>query len=374
MELACRACGHRDGRLVLDLGDQPACDYFPRSCEPGPDPVYPLQMWLCAQCGLAQLAADPTVPQEPRATEPAALIAQAADAVDRVGAAGLLSAGARVAEYGSPHGGSWLELLRRKGLIQVGASEPAEVIVDCFGLMHEADQAGALAGRLARLAAGGVLLLQYHSLDSIIRLGQWNALRHGHYAYYSTTALTAMLAAQGFGSFAAWKFDLYGGTVLLAARRAAAVPLGSASEGLVAQLLAEEAEVGVRDPDVLLGLQDDARATAAGLRDWLLAERAAGRSVLGYGAASRAVALLCDAKIDRSLLPAIVDASPAKHGLRMPGTDIPVVGPDRLTASPPDSVLLFVSDLRTEVSTAFPQIEASGGRWIDADSLTRRLA
>jgi hypothetical protein len=403
VELACRACRHRDGRLVLDLGEQPACDYFPRSSDPGPDPVYPLQMWLCAQCGLAQLAADPTVPQEPRATEPAALIAQAADAVNRVGAAGLLPSGARVAEYGSPHGGSWLELLRRKGLIPVGAGEPAEVIVDCFGLMHEADQAGALGGRLARLAAGGVLLLQYHSLDSIIRLGQWNALRHGHYAYYSTTALTAMLAAQGFEPFEAWKFDLYGGTVLLAARRAqnsgglaaraglapgstgsvaeesmdaaaesAAMTQGLVAQGLVAQLLADEAEVGVCDPDVLLGLQDDARATAAGLRDWLLAERAAGRRVLGYGAASRAIALLCDAKIDSSLLPAIVDASPAKHGLRMPGTDIPVVGPDRLTASPPDSVLLFVADLRAEVSVAFPQIEAAGGHWIDADSLARR--
>jgi hypothetical protein len=35
---------------------------------------------------------------------------------------------------------------------------------------------------------------------------------------------------------------------------------------------------------------------------------------------------------------------------------------------------LFVADLRTEVSAAFPQIEASGGNWVDADSLTRRLA
>ena len=58
----------------------------------------------------------------------------------------------------------------------------------------------------------------------------------------------------------------------------------------------------------------------------------------------------------------------------MPGTDIPVVGPDRLTAPPPDSVLLFVSDLRAEVSATFPQIEASGGHWIDADALTRRPA
>jgi len=62
-EPACRACRSRAGELVLDLGDQPPCDYFPAAADPGPDPEYPLQMWLCAACGLAQLVADPTVPE-----------------------------------------------------------------------------------------------------------------------------------------------------------------------------------------------------------------------------------------------------------------------------------------------------------------------
>src|SRR5258705_12697803 len=105
---ACRACRGSAGYLVLDLGQQPACDYFPRSDDPGPDPQYPLQMWLCSSCGLAQLLTDPTVPEEPRGTEPAALVAQAADAVERVAVAGLLPAGGVVAEYGSPHGGASL--------------------------------------------------------------------------------------------------------------------------------------------------------------------------------------------------------------------------------------------------------------------------
>src|SRR5215472_17507677 len=115
----CRACRGPAGYLVLDLGEQPACDFFPPSGDPGPDPEYPLQMWLCAACGLAQLLADPTVPEEPRGAEPAALVAQAADAVSRAAAAGLLRGGGLVAEYGSPHGGSWLELLRERGLTPV---------------------------------------------------------------------------------------------------------------------------------------------------------------------------------------------------------------------------------------------------------------
>jgi len=362
----CRACKKSAGELVLDLGEQPACDYFPRSDDAGPDPVYPLQMCLCSSCGLAQLLADPTVPEEPRGAEPAALVAQAAEAVERVTLAGLLPRRSTVAEYGSPHGGSWLGLLTQRGLVPSGDGQQADVILDCFGLMHAADQSRALAERAARLAPGGVLLLQYHSLNTIISNGQWNALRHGHYAYYSTTALTAMLSAADLSPRTAWQFGLYGGTVLLAASRD--TDWSGGPDGTVRSLLEQEARTGVREPSVLRILQRDAQLRAHRLREWLVEQRSAGRSVLGYGAASRAVALLCLAELDRDLLPAVVDASPAKAGSRMPGTDIPVVGPAELDALRPDAVLLFVPDLMAEVRSAYPEVEAAGGRWVDVEA------
>jgi C-methyltransferase C-terminal domain/Putative zinc binding domain len=364
---ACRACGQPAGNLVLDLGEQPACDFFPSSGDPGPDPVYPLQMWLCSSCGLAQLLADPTVPEEPRGAEPAALVAQAVDAVARVAASGLLPEHGVVAEYGSPHGGSWLDLLTSRGLVPAGSGQRADVILDCFGLMHAADQGGALAERAARTAPGGVLLLQFHSLNTIVRRGQWNALRHGHYAYYSTAALTAMLAEVGFSPVTAWQFDLYGGTVLLAARRD--TDQAGPPDSVVETLLAEEASTGVCDPHAFSGLQHQVLTHAKAVHDWLQAERSAGSAVVGYGAASRAVALLLQAHVDSALLPAVVDASPAKDGLRMPGTDIPVIGPAQLAERRPDAVLLFVPDLMAEVRSAFPEVEAGGGRWVDAETL-----
>ena len=364
---ACRACGGSSGHLVLDLGEQPACDYFPRCDDPGPDPVYPLQMWLCASCGLAQLVADPTVPEEPRGTEPAALVAQAADAVERVSVAGWLPDKGVVIEYGSPHGGSWLDLVTARGLTPSAPGEEGDVIIDCFGMMHAADQQRALAERAARLVPGGAMLLQYHALSTILGDRQWNALRHGHYAYYSTTALTVMLAGVGFSPRTAWCFDLYGGTVLLAATRDGDGHAGA--DEMVRALLAEDARVGVRDPDALSGLQQEVDAHASALHGWLTAERSAGHKVLGYGAASRAVALLCQAHVDRELLPAVIDASPSKQGLRMPGTDIPVAAPARLATDGPDAILLFVPDLMAEVRAAFPEVETSGGRWIDAATL-----
>jgi hypothetical protein len=363
----CRSCARRSGHLVLDLGSQPACDTFPDSRSTGPDPAYPLQMWLCSSCGLAQLLGKPTTADEPRGVEPEALVAQAVDAVERLATGGWLSNRSRVLEFASPHGGSWLSLLTERGLAPVADEGPADLVIDSFGMMHDPDQRMALATRAARVAHGGVLLLQYHSLETIVRLGQWNALRHGHFAYYSTSSLVVMLEAVGFQPSFAWRFDLYGGTVLLAATRGAA-PRGAPDES-VDELLSEDAGSGVRDPVVVSRLQDHAEAHARDLREWLVEQRTAGRTVLGYGAASRAVALLCRSGVTRELLPAIIDTSPSKHGLRMPGTDIPIIDPARLAASPPQSMLLFVPDLLTEVRREFPAVEQSGGKWVDADAL-----
>ncbi|KAA2261710.1 class I SAM-dependent methyltransferase [Solihabitans fulvus] len=339
----CRGCRARQGRVLLDLGDQPPCDAFPPATQLGPDRRHPLRMWLCDACGLAQLAEDETAPEEPLGVEPAALLAQAARAVDLAGAAGLLPAGATVLEYGSPHGGSWLPLLADRGLRPPAEGRPADVVLDCFGLMHCADQAAAVAERANRLEPGGVALFQFHSLAAIIHNGQWNALRHGHFAYYSTESLIRLLGVAGLTARSAWRFDLYGGTVLLAAAR------GGEPDDSVTRLLAAEAAAGVHDPDRLANLQPAASRSAATLRAWLAREADRGSVVAGYGAASRAVALLCQANIDADLLVAVADAAPAKHGRRMPGTRIPVVSPDELRAIAPDTVVLFLPDLLAEV-------------------------
>ncbi len=364
--VTCRACAARSGNLVLDLGDQPACDHFPDDGDLGRDARYPLRMWLCGSCGLAQLLGEPTMAEEALGTEPQALVDQAADAVGNLATSGWLADRRRVAEFASPHGGSWLPLLEDRGLTAVSGGTGRSG----HRFLRNDARSGPVLGPGGASGAGGArrcLLLQYHSLDTIMRLGQWNALRHGHFAYYSTMALAGMLAAKGLRPRAAWQFDLYGGTVLLAATRESDGPL--AVDHSVTELLEEDARMGVTDSEAVGRLQGEAEAHVEGLREWILAQQADGKSVLGYGAASRSVALLCRSGLDRTHLPAIVDVSPSKHGLRMPGTDIPIIGPESLATHPPDAVLLFVPDLLNEVRRALPQVEGSGGSWVDAETL-----
>ena len=380
--VTCRFCRSVDGRIVLDLGRQPASELFPAAAtgsmacpasdpEGTGDPVYPLRMWLCAACGLAQLADDAAVPEEPLGEEPAALTDQREAAVAAVAAAGVLPAGGTALEYPSPHGGTWLKLLAARGFVPAGGPEPhvtvvADVVVDgCFGLMHEPDQRAALRERVAAVAPGGTLVLLFHSLAAIMEGAQWNALRLGHFAYYSTPAMVGMLAELGMAVTSAHRFPLYGGTVVLTASR-------TADEGTVADLgalpdLLDAARApGVLRPAAVAELGGSVGRTVEVLRTQLEEHRAAGRRVYGYAAASRAVSLLCLVGADTSLLAGVADASPGKHGRRMPGTDVPVISPDELVAARPDVVLVFVSDLIAEVRRALPQIEAAGGRFVDA--------
>ncbi|WP_179467607.1 transferase [Mycolicibacterium vinylchloridicum] len=351
----CRGCHSFTVTPVLDLGRVPAQDFFPAATDPvvPEESSHPLTMTLCVSCGLAQLADDDTVTDEPRGVEPRALQLQAVDAVSRVAAAGLLR-GATVREFGSPHGGSWLPSLAERGFEE---ADVADVVLDSFGLMHEPDQRAAFACRAAATAEDGVLLIQYHSLATIVGKNQWNSLRHGHYAYYSMTALLGLLDQAGMGAVDAWEFDLYGGTVLVAARHGFVPPPPA-----VRRILA--GELAITDPAAVDRLQRAADHHRRALRDWLEHQAAQGRRVYAYGAASRAVALFALAGVTSRLVAAVADASRAKQGRRMPGTDVPIIAPSELVAAEPDCVLLTLPDLLDEVSAAYPQLT---GRWISDD-------
>lgn len=354
------------GDVVLDLGLQPPSDLFPEPGDPLPDASYPLRMVMGAHSRLLQLEEDPTSPEEPAGVEPAALIRQADRCVADAGAAGLLPPGATFLCFPSPHGGSWDTQLRERGLVPCEDTR-ADVLVDVMGMMHEPDQRAALTRRAERLARDGVLLMMFHDATSILQHGMWNALRHGHFAYYSAPALVGMAEAIGLEAVGAWEYPLYNGTTLLAFAHK-----GSRwgwPPPAVTDLLERELAQGVLDPARARRLGVAYTESIGAIRAYVDDARRRGLIVAGYGAASRAAALLNSAGVTTDDVLMIADAAPAKHGRCMPATRIPIVPPAELVAAHPDRVLLFVADLLPEVRAALPQIEASGARWVTLDPL-----
>ena len=126
----------------------------------------------------------------------------------------------------------------------------------------------------------------------------------------------------------------------------------------VAAVIDQERAAGLHRPEVLAALEGAAGRAAARLRERLTDLRRAGRSVLGYGAPSKAAVLLGSAGVSTELLPFTVDASPAKHGRRIAGCGVPVRPVEALRSARPDVVLLLTWDIADEVVA---DLERDGG-------------
>ncbi|KQH80209.1 transferase [Mycobacterium gordonae] len=351
----CRGCGDTDLTRVLDLGKAPAAEQFPLRSEPltPAETMHALAMDLCGCCGLAQLAGDDAfqAAEEQQSVEPQAMLDQAADAVQRVAAGGWLR-GSTVREFGSPHGGTWLPMFTDRGYRE---AEIADVVLDTFGLMHDPDQRAAFELRAKATALDGVLLVQIPSLMAMVSQGQWNLLRHSHFGYHSLTALTNLLGSVGMSIATVWEFDLLGGTYL-----AAAVHGRVARDERADEILKLERQFGVTKPYVLRRMQKAVDVHVEQLRQWLEAQADQQISVYAYCAGSRVPGLFSVAGIDQRLIKGIADASPDKHGRRVPGTDIEIISPEQLIAADPDRVLLTLPYLYDEVRRTYPQLD---GRW-----------
>jgi len=347
--MICALCSMSGGPadIALDLGMQPSVRHYPLATDPLPDPTHPLALWVCPRCGLAQLAADETTEPE----LPVALIG-AAEEQERQAAddlAELLSGRTTVRGFPSPHGGSGIGPYVARGLTLVDGV--ADVVVDTFGIMHDADQAAAFAVRAAATAPDGIIVFTIQAAGDIVATGQWSALRHGHVAYYSLIALRNALAPVGFTPIHHLTYDLYGGTTVVVAQRS-----GEPDAALLAAYEAEEA-VGLTSPAGFSALRDSVEVSLAQLRGYFDAHAQRGTRLYAYGAPSRAIALLASVGEATRALIATADAAPAKQGRCLPVCRVPVISPQELVAADPDEVLLLLPDLYDEVIAAYPALQ-----------------
>ena len=353
--LTCRGCAGTRPYLVVDLGEQPASDDFPALDSPLPDAAWPLQLWYCPDCALVQLGPIEALPEEPvRAVESETSRRHAARTVAAVLADHPFLVDGTVREFASHHGGSWLDALAAKGCRLAAGNEPADLVVDVHSLAHEQDLASQLAVRANALAPEGLLAIEHHHLLPLVEQAQFDTIRHGHWTYLSLTAVSRLAARQGLRPVRAVSEPVFGGSlrVVLVHQRSA-----HSADSTVAEVLDAEAVAGLDNGVGLQLLGARAAESASALRAYLSGLHESGRTVAGYGAPSKAAILLGVSGVGPDLLPYTVDASPAKHGLAIPGDRIPIEAVDVLRKRRPDTVLILTWDIADEVVA---QLETAG--------------
>jgi hypothetical protein len=91
--------------------------------------------------------------------------------------------------------------------------------------------------------------------------------------------------------------------------------------------------------------------------------RTQGKSIVGYGAPTKATTLLTHFELG-DVLDYLVDENPLKQGLFSPGHHIPVVPPDRIYETRPDFVLILAWNFAESIMRQHKRYREQGGQFI----------
>ncbi len=391
-EPACRLCGARLHRTLIDLGCMPLANRTITADDA--DQVYPLHARICDTCMLVQIpdVAPPDMLAPPRpflssrssvCVEHARRFAQAMR--QRLG----LDSHSLVIEIGS-NDGYLLRHFQLAGIPVLGidpahnaaaaASElgihteigffsaetameiavrhgRADLVVANNVLPHVPDLFDFAAGFAGILRPNGVMTLQVPHLLALVGRGQFDAFRHDSYAYLSLQVLERVLRSVGLRVFDAERLPDHGGSLRVHACHA--VSCHGARPGLKAVRQAEAiAQLDRRD--FYSGFSGRVAAARDEIAEFMRVRQQAGRRVAAYGAAARGATLLNCCGIGTPQIACVADPDTAKHGRLLPGSRIPIVPLEALLDDPPDDLIILPWPHVTEIAVRLQLLRQRG--------------
>lgn len=397
--LSCRFCATPLRHSFADLGTSPlANSYLPADRLGCAEPYYPLHAFVCESCFLVQLGefAAPTDIFSDYAyfssvSESWVEHARryAAQMTGRLG----LGPGHRVVEVAS-NDGYLLQFFRERGIPVLGVEPAANVaraaeargiptLVRFFGLetaralVAEGTRADLLVGNnvLAHvpalndfvagvrelLAPAGRATFEFPHLLRLIEGAEFDTIYHEHFSYLSLLAVQRIFAFHGLTVVEVEELATHGGSLRVHAVRAEAAV---AIDPSVAAVLAAEHAAGLDRIETYTDFQGAIRLVKRNLLRFLLTAQRQGRSVVGYGAAAKGNTLLNYCGIRSDFLDYVVDRSPHKQGRYLPGSRLPIYGPERIAETRPDYILILPWNLREEIVRQMAHVREWGGRFV----------
>ena len=132
----------------------------------------------------------------------------------------------------------------------------------------------------------------------------------------------------------------------------------------VKELRSREIGEGFDRMETYRAFGEQVRETKRKLLAFLIEAKAAGKTIVGYGAPGKGNTLLNYCGIRTDFLDFTVDRNPYKHGKFTPGTHIPILPPEALIAARPDYVLILPWNLETEIVNKMTIIREWGGKFV----------
>ncbi|OLP58258.1 SAM-dependent methyltransferase [Xaviernesmea oryzae] len=401
--MKCRHCGSERMVPFLDLGTAPPSNsYVEPSARAEPELWYPLVVRCCQACRLVQtedFAARETFFSPHYAYFSAissSWVAHAERYVADMQARFGLGPTSRIIEIAANDGYLLQHAVARNipclGIEPTASTAAAardrgiEIVEDFFGealgaelaakgvsadltaannvLAHVPDINDFVRGFARLLKPQGVATFEFPHLLNMVREGQFDTAYHEHYSYLSLIAVERIFSENGLTVFDVATTPWHGGSLRVFAMRS---DTGAhAITPAVADMLDAETAAGMREDGFYTRFQETAAQVRDGFVDFLIDCRRQGLKVAAYGAAAKGNTLLNFSGIKPDLLSFVVDKNPAKQGLLLPGSRIPIVTEERLRTEKPERVVILPWNLRTEIMQQLQYITDWGGKFVTA--------
>lgn len=242
------------------------------------------------------------------------------------------------------------------------AGKGADLLLGNNVLAHVPDLNDFVGGMAILLRPHGVITMEFPHLLRLMEENQFDTIYHEHFSYFSFSVAEKVFAAHKLTVFDVEEIPTHGGSLRIYAKHASniALPVG---EGVPA-LRQREKEAGLDRADTYRAFSRRVMATKRSLLRFLIDAREAGKRVVGYGAPAKGNTLLNYCGVRTDFLEYTVDRSPHKQGHFLPGTHIPVHGPEKIRETRPDYVLILPWNLEQEIINQMADIRGWGGKFV----------
>src|SRR3972149_1727110 len=397
--LTCRMCQSKNLYRFLDLGFTPPADQFRRKDQmKEPEIHYPLEVFMCDDCGLAQLGhvVSPEVlyrmdyPYESSTTKTGRehwnTFAQRV--VKRLN----LEKNDLVVDIGS-NVGVLLGAFKSQGMRIQGVDPAANIVMlahergidticDFFNretaekILREKGAASVITGTnvfahiddlyllmkniLMLLKENGVFIFEAPYFVNLIKMIEYDTIYHEHLSYFSVKPLLRFFALFDMEVFDIELVDIHGGSFRVYVGRKSQRPVSP----VITQLLNEEEAMQLYSHKTMDHFADAVRKNKMDLT-WLLHSlKHEGKRVVGGSAPAKGMTLLNYCKIGTELLDVVTEKSALKIGRFTPGMHIPVVSDSYLLEERPDYAMLLEWNFADEIMKNLHAYREGGGKFI----------
>jgi SAM-dependent methyltransferase len=238
---------------------------------------------------------------------------------------------------------------------------PARLITSHNACAHIDDLDSVVRGVRHWLADDGVFVVEVGYVLDVFQNLWFDTIYHEHLDYHSVAPFRTFFARHDMELVSAQRIAPQGGSIRVTAQKKG----GKLKiDDSVAKLVELERTSGLQDEASFAEFAARLQRTKERLTTLLREVRAAGKSIAGFGAPTKATTLTMHFGIGADILDFIVDDNPLKQGMFTPGNHIPIGPTSLIYERRPDYVLILAWNFAASIMERQARYAREGGQFI----------